>query len=244
METWLKIGELVRRTGLTVRTLHWYDEQGLVEPERRTVAGHRLYGPADVARLHQVVALRQLGLTLQEIRRVLDDPGLSPLAVIDRVVHRLRDELTHRRRLLGRLESLADGLRRSDEPNVDIMLRTIEEMTMFERYFDDNQKEQLAARREEVGEDRIQAVQGEWEALFADVQSAIGEGLAPTDERSRALARRWNGLVAEFTGGDAGIYASLSTAYRENPDAGRQWGMDPVLCEFITRASAASGEED
>ena len=69
-----KVGELARRTGLTIRTLHHYDEIGLLKPTLHTGAGHRLYTAGDVARLQQVRSLRQLGFSLEEIRACLDRP--------------------------------------------------------------------------------------------------------------------------------------------------------------------------
>src|SRR5438270_8837089 len=89
----LKVGELARRTGLTVRTLHHYDEIGLLKPSRHTGSGHRLYTAGDVARLQQVVSLRQLGLSLEQVRDCLDRQGLSPLEVIRRHVARLREQI-------------------------------------------------------------------------------------------------------------------------------------------------------
>jgi len=74
----LKVGELARRTGLTVRALHHYDEIGLLRPSLRTEAGHRLYSEGDVARLQRVLSLRQLGFSLEEVRDCLDRP--SPLS--------------------------------------------------------------------------------------------------------------------------------------------------------------------
>ena len=62
-----RIGELAAATGLTVRTLHHYDAVGLLAPAERSAAGHRRYTSADVHRLYRVVALRQLGLSLEEI---------------------------------------------------------------------------------------------------------------------------------------------------------------------------------
>ncbi|MGX1774421.1 MerR family transcriptional regulator [Nocardia brasiliensis] len=66
-----KVGELATETGLTVRTLHHYDRIGLVRPAERTNAGHRRYTEPDVQRLYQVLALRQLGLGLDQIANVL-----------------------------------------------------------------------------------------------------------------------------------------------------------------------------
>ena len=78
----LKVGDLARRTGLTVRTLHHYDLIGLLKPSLHTESGHRLYTGRDVGRLQQVLSLRQLGFSLDEIRACLDQPGFSPLEVI------------------------------------------------------------------------------------------------------------------------------------------------------------------
>lgn len=66
-----KVGELAAEAGLTVRALHHYDRIGLVRPAGRTTIGHRLYTEADVRRLYQVLALRQLGLGLDQIANVL-----------------------------------------------------------------------------------------------------------------------------------------------------------------------------
>lgn len=70
--TLYSIGELARRTGLTVKTIRLYSDRGLVPPADRTPAGYRRYGPDAVARLALVRTLRELGLGLDTIRRVLD----------------------------------------------------------------------------------------------------------------------------------------------------------------------------
>jgi DNA-binding transcriptional MerR regulator len=62
----LKVGELAKRTGLTIRTLHHYDEIGLVKPSSHTESGHRLYTAGDLARLQQVLSLRQIGFSLDK----------------------------------------------------------------------------------------------------------------------------------------------------------------------------------
>ena len=71
----LTVGRLARRLGLTVRTLHHYDEIGLLVPSRRSSAGYRLYTEDDVTRLQHVVVYRRLGFALEEIALLLDDPA-------------------------------------------------------------------------------------------------------------------------------------------------------------------------
>src|SRR2546422_6486609 len=103
----LKVGELARRTGLTIRTLHHYDDIGLLRPSLHTESGHRLYTADDVARLQQVLSLRQLGFGLEEVKDCLDRPGFSPLEVIRLHVARLREQIEMQKGLCERLEVLA-----------------------------------------------------------------------------------------------------------------------------------------
>src|SRR5258708_34448094 len=72
-QTW-KVGALARATGLTVRTLHYYDEIGLLPPSARLAGGHRLYDAADAARLYRLIRLRQLGFPLDQVDAVLAGP--------------------------------------------------------------------------------------------------------------------------------------------------------------------------
>src|SRR4051794_35675747 len=115
----LKVGELARRTGLTVRTLHHYDEIGLLRPSLRTEAGPRLYTGGDVARLQQVLSLRQLGFSLEEVRGCLDREGFSPLEVIRLHVARLRGQIDLQRDLCDRLEGLADFFHKAGQDSAD-----------------------------------------------------------------------------------------------------------------------------
>lgn len=69
----MTVGETASATGVTVRTLHHYDQIGLVIPAARSTAGYRLYSPADVDRLQRVVAYRRLGLGLEDIAAALAD---------------------------------------------------------------------------------------------------------------------------------------------------------------------------
>jgi len=71
------VGEVARIVGVTIRTLHHYDEIGLLVPKARSDAGYRRYGDDDLLRLQQILIGREQGLTLEEIRRSLDDPRFA-----------------------------------------------------------------------------------------------------------------------------------------------------------------------
>ncbi|SCL19483.1 MerR family transcriptional regulator [Micromonospora inyonensis] len=78
------VGEVARLARVTVRTLHHYDEIGLLSPSGRTPAGYRRYDDADLERLQQILFYRELGFPLEEIARILDDPGVDPAAHLRR----------------------------------------------------------------------------------------------------------------------------------------------------------------
>ena len=127
-----RVGELAKATGLTVRTLHYYEEIGLLVASDRTAAGHRVYSDADVERLYRVSLLRRLGLPLADIGRALDDPawGLQPamtthLAELDR-----RLEATAN--LRARLAQLLAAARSTENPMTDDLLEVLEEMTILD----------------------------------------------------------------------------------------------------------------
>ncbi|HEU4390473.1 MAG TPA: MerR family transcriptional regulator, partial [Blastocatellia bacterium] len=89
-----KVGELARETGLSIRTLHYYDEIGLLQPSHKTDSGHRLYTSRDVERIQQIVSLKQLGFPLDEIRDMLNRADFSPLRVVEMHLERLREQIS------------------------------------------------------------------------------------------------------------------------------------------------------
>jgi DNA-binding transcriptional MerR regulator len=85
MEEHLTVGRLAELAGVTVRTLHHYDEIGLVRPSARTTAGYRAYAADDVERLRQVLAYRRLGFGLREVADLVDDPSTDAIAHLRRL---------------------------------------------------------------------------------------------------------------------------------------------------------------
>jgi DNA-binding transcriptional MerR regulator len=237
--TW-KVGELARATGTSVRTLHWYDEIGLLSPSDHSRAGHRLYGEEDLSRLQQILSLRQLGFSLDEVRELLSRPDVSALSVIHMHIARLREQMELSRTLLARLEGMASWLASNERASAEDLLKTIEVMQMFEKYYTKEQLAELEARRQALGDEGMAAVQAEWPALIAKVREQMDKGTPPEDPSVGALARRWMELVEMFTGGNQGIRKSLETAYASEPQAAAQMGLDGALSDYVKRACAAA----
>ncbi len=243
-----KIGELARRTGLSVRTLHYYDEIGLLSPSRRTGSGHRLYTAEDVVRLQRIKSLRALGFSLREIRGCLDRPDFPLRRVIELHLSRLRERIELQRRLCGLLENVAARLDSEEMVSstefVNTVMEVIEMSERLNRYYTPEQLEYLQERAREVGEERIREGEAEWAELMEQVRAEMEAGTDPSSERVRALARRWMELVREFTGGDPGIERSLSNMWQQEENIhGVDTGEVREMGAYINRALAAPNDE-
>lgn len=239
----LKVGELARRSGVSIRTLHHYDAIGLLRPAVGGAGEHRLYGRAEVARLARIRSLQALGLSLAEVASCLDDRGFEPARVIDLHLERLKDELDEARALRDRLEAIARSLRAADEPSTELLFETLDATReleeLIERHYTPEQRALLRDRADSVGSDAIERAQREWRELFDAFRTAKEAGEAPDAETVRPLAQRARELVEAFTGGDPGVRESLGRMYAENPELPRRWGVDRELWQFVQAAQAA-----
>ena len=126
-----RVGELAAATGLTVRTLHYYEEIGLLVASQRSDGGHRLYGDDAVQRLYQICLLRRLGLPLGEITRALDDPAWDLHTAMARHLADLDERLDATARLRGQLAQIL-GSGELDGALTDDLLTVLEAMTMLD----------------------------------------------------------------------------------------------------------------
>ncbi|MEM1093858.1 MAG: MerR family transcriptional regulator [Bacteroidota bacterium] len=239
----LKVGALAKRTRLTVRTLHHYEVIGLLVPGR-TPSGHRVYDQAAVERLHQIVALRQLGFGLDAIRDSLNDPALALPDVLERQLAHVRAEQTRAAQLAHRLERLLVQVRQQQPLALDDVLHTIEATVMYEKYYTPEQLADLKARADALGPEGMQQAQQDWADLIAEVQVAMDEGIDPSSERALALGQRWNALIEAFTGGNAGIRQSLANMYQQEGTASASQGaVDPAMMQWLQPAMEAASSD-
>jgi hypothetical protein len=118
----------------------------------------------------------------------------------------------------------------------------------YAKHYTPEQLEQLERRQRQVGRERIEEVQREWQELFAAYTEAMSAGLDPASDEVLELARKSASLIEEFTGGDPGIRDSLSNMYRvDGPEEvleGHGMQMAPGLWEYMGRARAALEAEE
>ena len=225
----LKIGELAKQTGLSIRTLHYYDEIGLLVPSHRTDADHRLYSDQDIIRLQQILSLRQLSFSLSEIQDCLERPGFSLPHVINLHRSRLREQIILSRTLLSRLDSIVRELETTQTVAVENLIETMETISMTRHYFTPEQQAVLENRFRENG--------AEWKELLDQVQIQMSKGTDYNSPDVRYLARRWLGSMKAFVQGDNDIYAALTCMYQDEGTSTENWGgMDAATFEYMLKA--------
>ncbi len=235
--TGLKVGDLAKQTGVSVRTLHYYDEIGLLSPSHRTETGYRLYADGDIIRLQQIVSLRQIGFSLVEIRQCLEQNQLSPHGVVQLHLSHLKDQMSLQQQLYARLEVIATRLQSMEAISIQEFIQLIEVTNMVGKYYTLEQQEYLKSRRQELGEERIRQVEAEWQELIQQAQTAMENDCDPASDSVQVLARCWLELIQEFTGGDAGVEKSLNTMYREeDAETASRGAVNSAVMEYMSRA--------
>lgn len=246
-----RVGELAARMGLSVRTLRYYDEIGLLSPSNAPMRDTVFTPPvtSDVVRLQRIKSLRTLGFDLQESQECLERPAFPLQRVVELHLAQPKERIELQRRPCDLPERVAarlgPGEGASSERLVDTIMEVIEMSERLHKYYAPKQLEYLEQRRNEVGEVRIRGGEAEWAGLMEQVRAEMEAGTDPSNERVQALARRWMGLVREFTGGDPEIERSLSTMWQQEEgenirgiDTGEVRGMG----EYINGALAASNK--
>lgn len=228
----LKVGELARRSGITVRTLHYYDSIGLLIPSARSDAGYRLYNRADITRLHHIQALRRMGVALAEIGALLAHSGQALPTVIGQQITMLDRQLTQITTLRNRLEQMLTQLSQGDEPELNDWLTTLEMMTMYDKYFTADELAQLPFYHADETRNR------EWEEMVSNVRSLMEAGINAEDPRAQTIARRWMCTLERDTAGNPAFLTRLNAMHADEPSMREQTGITPAMTDYVTRAFA------
>ena len=227
----LKVGDLAKRCGLTVRMLHHYDSIGLLTPSARSDSGYRLYDKADIARLHQIQALRRFGMSLADIGAFLASPDVPLTTIMERQIAMLDQQITQASVLRDRLTRLHDQLMRKEEPELAEWLTTLESMAMYDKYLSHEER----ARAERLDADV--ARHERWAALVATVQDAMTRQVPSRSSEAQALAKQWMALLAQDAALDPILSAKLHTMHVNEPVLQERTGISLAMLDFIMEAA-------
>jgi DNA-binding transcriptional MerR regulator len=221
--------QVARLSGVSVRTLHHYDEVGLLKPACVGANGYRYYGREQLLRLQQILFHRELGFSLEEIGRVLDAGGFDRVAALK--AHRTKLEAERKRyaKLIRTIDvtlAALEGETTMDDKAMwrgfDPELQAKYEERLVERLGDGVKTEIAAshARQKDWKQADFDRMQDEWVAIGQGVAAAMRDGLPPDSEAVGAFMRR---LCAWLTihWGKPPVRASLiglGQLYESDPD--------------------------
>jgi len=207
------IGELARIGGVTVRTLQYYDEQNLLKPII-TQGGRRKYTREDVLRLEQIIFLKSLGFSLEEINEKILD--LNTSADLKNIFTMQRNALTGQieqlNNIVGMLDTAIAETNTDQEINMDRLITIMESMkrgnpyAFVIRYFNDDQLKSFAIQLFTMPENM------KVKEVFDKLKELYEKGVDPKGEEGQELAKRWWIMVNEFSSGDINLLMSLINA--------------------------------
>lgn len=241
------VGELARRTGLTVRTLHHYEALGLLQPSGRSEAGYRRYGEADVLRLHRVLALRDAGLSLKEIAPLLDGEAPQPLAaVLQAQIQQIEAQIAAQENLLQTLRNAAKRLELHGDGGdaLQVLLDAIQIRRVHERWFSTEQMRAMRNNWEAMPEAERDAVEREWPLLIAEARAAMQAGADPASPSTQAIVRRWLVLQKQCIEVAPGMKETMQRMYAAEPELARQSGVTPELIAYLRRSKETLPPEE
>ena len=229
---YMTVGEVAQKMGVTVRTLQYYDREGLLTPSAISEGGRRLYTDRDLIQLHQILSLKHLGFSLGDIKN-----RLIPLDTPEDVAKILDEQATA---LREKLEDLTEALRELTALRTEVMqMKTVDfkkyadiivnlqmknDFYWLIKHFDEPMLDQRS------GTDFLQTF-----LTLQDRAIALGRsGVAPDSAEGLAFAQAYWDMILTFTGGDLSMLPQLI-------ELGQAEGMDPQWRETQTQANAFIG---
>ena len=241
----ITIGELAHMSGVTVRTLQYYDKEGLLKPSSMSSGGRRLYSSKDMIKLHQILSFKYLGFSLDEIKSklfTLDTP-LDVARVLDHQRKAIEEQIAELNETLKAVNSLREEVLATQKVDFSKYAEIIHFVRIGNpgywiwKYFEDPLRDHIV---EQFGDNPEAGLK-----LYEDYQTLLDEalelkhrGVPPKSEKGTALAKRWWNMILEFTGGDLSLLPLLESFNKakdnwDNGMAEKQKEIDDYLSALL-----------
>ncbi|MEA2002061.1 MAG: MerR family transcriptional regulator [Actinomycetota bacterium] len=245
----LTVGAVARLAGVTVRTLHHYDEIGLVVPERRAESGYRIYERSEVERLQEVLFFRELGFGLEEIKRIVTQPAYDRQVALERQKALLKARAEHLLMMVDAVTTAAQAQKRGINMSTEEMLEvfgdfdpTQHQQEAEERWGDTAAYQQSAARTSRYTKQDWQRLKQETEAINQRLLDLMEVGAAPESsaameiaEAHRAHITKWFYDCSRTNHSGLGQMYVADHRFKENIDKAGEG-----LAEYLSAAIAAN----
>lgn len=241
------VKQLAELSGVTVRTLHHYDEIGLLKPSHRTEAGYRLYEAKDLLRLQQILIYREMDFSLDDIKSMLDDPKFDLKEALHDQKRFLLQQHERYKELIQTIDKTLKRLEEDDQLVTDADLYGGFTPEQAERY--DREAKEKYGDMYEISQQRVrQMTKGQWKAIGAegeDITKSLAKfvGTDPAGVEVQALIKRHHAWIEHFYPCSQQMYIGLSNLYIENPEFTAHYErFAPGLALFMSAAMKVYAE--
>jgi MerR family transcriptional regulator, thiopeptide resistance regulator len=235
------VKKLAELAGVSVRTLHYYDQVGILKPEFRTANSYRHYGDGSLVRLQQIMFFRELDFSLEEIKKIMARPDFSVLEALENhrgLLNKRRDRLDE---LLATVDRTVKKLKGEKEMSIKDYYKGFSD-AQIEKYRAEVRKrwggdslKESEARVIKLGKTRFAALQAQGQGIFQTIADNMDKGYdSPVVQAQVNKWRRWLEYFHHYSDEAA---LGLGRAYCEHPDFAAFYNkIKEGLPEFFTKA--------
>jgi DNA-binding transcriptional MerR regulator len=235
------VKQLSKLAGVTPRTLHHYDEIGLLKPSRVGDNGYRYYGEESVLQLQQILFYRELGIPLEDIKKIMGRRDFDVLGALRSHKEALQKQVTRLNRLINTVDNTINHLKGNT---------MMSDKAYFEGFSEEEQQKYAAEAEELYGAESVrdsnrkwkayssakkEAIMAEGQAVYTDMIAAMPKGAASSDVQ--AIVERWRKHLAYFWTPKPDQLLALANGYNDDPRFKANFDkMHPQLAEFMREA--------
>ncbi len=258
-QVYLRIGQIAKRSGASEKALRLYGERGLLPPCAHSPAGYRLYGPAALRRLMQIVVLKRSGFSLAAIANLLNAKVPVIGNLLSERIATLEQEILNKTRALRALREVATRMDSTSTLSLDKMLESINLSQQADLYAPDLTRQSMRERAESfsaamapdefdrarrrldevlatLNPEGLEARQASWRELGADIRAALAAGLAPDHADIHALTFRWQSQLAPLQKADPQFLTKLRDLYEKRPELMADQSLTPAMIDYMAAA--------
>jgi MerR family transcriptional regulator, thiopeptide resistance regulator len=235
------VKRLAALAGISVRTLHFYDQAGLLKPEFRTANGYRHYGEESAARLQQIMFFRELDFSLEEIKTIMSRPDFDVLEALEQHRSLLKKRERRLKELLHTLDRTVKNMKGSKVMPVKDYYKGFsdEEVEEYRREVRERWGEDVLAESEarvvKMGKKKFAELQAQGGVIFNDIAANMDNGY--DSPAVQALVKKWREWLENFHHYSDEAVSGLGKAYSKDPRfAAFYRNIHKDLPEFFTQA--------
>jgi DNA-binding transcriptional MerR regulator len=237
----LTVKQLSKLAGVTPRTLHHYDEIGLLKPSRVGDNGYRYYGEESVLQLQQILFYRELGIPLEDIKKIMGRRDFDVLGALRSHKEALQKQMARLNRLINTVDNTINHLKGNT---------TMSDKAYFEGFSEEEQEKYAAEAEELYGAESVresnrkwkaypaakkEAIMAEGKAIYTDMIAAIPKGASSPE--TQAIVERWRKHLEYFWTPNLDQLLALANGYNDDPRFKANFDkLDPQLAGFIREA--------